>query len=107
MNFFLFTLLAAFFLLGSLYFKNLNNLKKHIYNISSLEQDSKIRYYIVYEQKHGVFADTRVLSKIYSFFLNKRHVEILSTLYKDEEVALNSLEQFKKEINHLSIRRNK
>lgn len=104
MNFIIFLISSAIFFMVLLYFKKFNNLKKHIYNISSLEHDSKTRYYIVYEQSHGVFIDTRFLSKIHSFFLNKRHVEILSTLYKDEQVAINSLQQFKKEINHLSIK---
>lgn len=95
----------AIALLILFYLKKLKQLKKYIYNISSIEHDSKTRYYIVYEQKHGVFTDTRILSKIHSFFLPKHHVEILSTLYNNEEEALSSLDRFKREIKHLSLER--
>lgn len=87
------------------YVKKLNMLKKYIYNISSLEEGSQTKYYIVYEQKHGVFTDTKILGKLHAFFLNKQQIETLSTLYVDEQEAINSLEQFKNEINHFSVRK--
>jgi hypothetical protein len=100
MNFYFFLFAAIVLVLMLFYYRKLNNLKNYIYNISSFEENSKTKYYIVYEQKHGVFIDTKILGKLHAMFLKKHHIEILSKNYSDEDVALNSLEQFKQEINH-------
>ena len=85
-------LTAYFFVLRM---KRLKKLKNSIYEISSYSRNGTLRYYIVMEQSHGKFIDSRKLPKVYKRIMPEDARAIIEKSYDNESDVIDALQSYK------------
>jgi hypothetical protein len=78
--------------------KHLKKLRNSIYEIGSYFENGNTRYYIVMEQSHGKFVDSRKLPKAYKRVMPDAAREIIEKSYEDENKVIAALEAYKNKI---------
>ena len=78
--------------------KRLKKLRTNIYEIGSYLENGNMRYYIVMEQSHGRFMDSRKLPNSYKRLLPVDARNIIEKSYEDENEVIAALESYKKKI---------
>lgn len=78
--------------------KRLKKLRNNIYEIGSYLENGNMRYYIVMEQSHGKFVDSRKLPKSYKRIMPEDARDIIEKSYEDENEVIAALEAYKKKI---------
>ncbi|MGB2128478.1 MAG: hypothetical protein ACPHXR_03280 [Flavicella sp.] len=96
-----FVITCAIITVGYLFYsrtQRLSKIKNSIYEISSYSKSGELFYYIVMEQSHGKFIDSRKLPNSYKRLLPSDARSIIEKSYSNENEVINALETFKKRI---------